>query len=528
MKKIAGLIAMFLLVLSVLPCFAGCGGGDEVLGVDETHAYPERLRLTIMAREFQNDNGELSADSDTVLQYFEDKFNVEFEIINIVSPRQEDLYERQNMLISTGDLPDIMPGRTDFRVSYDIYNSLVKRGLVVNFSEYVGQNKDRYPVLYDLSQSEICTQSHSYLTEDGICAMIPRYFGAIDHGFIIRKDWLDELGMSVPQTWQDLKEVLIAFNRADLGGVPHIGLTMPNTWWFNHIIAGFTGAGTFMVAEDPVSHAKEYTYTLGTQGQIDGYNYLKDLYSWRDRTADPDNKGLLDADVFTSQHERDTIAKFNAQQTGVALIGLTYAVPRILPELQAADPDAELCYVNIQGPVAPMRLRMEEYFEGVLISSRFKDTARLFDMVEFILSDEGQTIMRYGLEGVHYTLDENGNKVINEQKRREEGWFGKVHCLSSLFDCSPTIDSDFSSDYEKINDFIEMIRRPESTVRQELLGIVLESEKTNSRHWDLIGTKSANYIRGAENVDWAATYQEFLSLGGQEALDEVNSKYKIE
>ncbi len=514
-------LMLFLVLLCIGVLLYGCKNDDGSLGIVDGHKYPETLKITMLSRDIYHNDGQ-AITRDSVVKYMEDKFNVRFEFIQVPGS-QEEVFSKLNRMLSVGDVPDIIEMRTDMAIAGDLYESLIKADKIVDIENYLEGKDEQYPHIYQLTQTQEAN-TKMYRSDDDVLAMIPRYFGTIDHGFIIRKDWLDQYELEVPQTHDDLRNVLETFVEEKPGGVKNIGLTLPNTWWFGHIYAGFTGANNWTIVEDG-NGGYDYKYAMTTDGQRNAYRYLNDLYE----------NNLLDKDVFTSKDESDAIAKMVSGQSGVTMMGVTYSAPKILKELKKANENAELVYVNIQGPQGPMRLYLSSYFEGAAISKDFKDVPRLFDMIEYILSDEGQMLLNHGIEGKHYSINESGDiEVSNEQKtlREEEGWLGRPHGLRAMFDVSQVIDENFSEDHERINAFISGLEEPGMMLKDPLYGIKTDAEvQVGSAPWDHAGEYTIGFVSGTYDIDdndvWKYDFVEtFYDKGMQRIEDEVNSLYE--
>jgi putative aldouronate transport system substrate-binding protein len=509
------LIAVIIVTFSFV--LYGCKK-DDSMGYIDDHKYPETLNLTLLSRDIYHTDGQ-AITRDSVVKYFEEKFNVKFEFIQVPGG-QEEVFSKMNRMLSIGDIPDLMEMRTDLPLANNLYESLINADKIVDVNEFIEGKEEQYPNIHAITQSDEANSS-SYLSEDGKLSMIPRYFGTVDHGFIIRKDWLDQYNLDVPETHEDLIEVLEVFVENDPGGVQNLGLTLPNTWWFGHIYAGFTGANNWSVEGDA------FKYALTSDGQRDAYRFLNNLYE----------NNLLDKDVFTSVDESDAIAKFSSGQSGVTMMGVTYGAPIILKQLKNANEDAELVYVNLSGPEGPMRLYLSEYFEGVAISKEFKDIPRLFDMIEYILSDEGQKILNYGLEGKHYSLDANGEMVVSEDQaklRDKEGWSGRSHGLRAMFDVSQVMNEQFSEDYQKMEQFITQLNQEGATVRDPLFGVKTQAEvEVGSAPWDHAGEYTIGFVSGTYDIEdndvWQYDFVEtFYAKGMSRIENEINELYDPE
>ena len=70
-------------------------------------------------------------------------------------------------------------------------------------------------------------------------------------------------------------------------------------------------------------------------------------------------------------------------------------------------------------------------YGGYAITKGTKDVYKTLDLLEYLISPEGSKLRLYGIEGTHYTYDEEGNIVADLDGRNSErsNYFGKVKDL---------------------------------------------------------------------------------------------------
>lgn len=126
----------------------------------------------------------------------------------------------------------------------------------------------------------------------------------------INKAWLDELGLAVPSTTEELKEALIAFKENDMAGN---GQTIPMSFIMNGgnedmgFILGAFGDGYGDVPDHiAVSNDKEVIYTATQEGYKEGLMWMHELAA----------EGLIDPEVYT-QDWSTYVAKGKAGRYGL-------------------------------------------------------------------------------------------------------------------------------------------------------------------------------------------------------------------
>jgi putative aldouronate transport system substrate-binding protein len=247
-------------------------------GETSNQPYKEKLSISFISRDIYTANGAVSKD-DKVVDFLNDKFNMDLTLNYVPSPNQNEVYTKLNSMIASNDIPDIMEARID-DLGGQVYRNLAKSGQLIDVEKFIKEREDRYPNLFERISDP---DADSYRAEDGKLYALPRLFGMWDHAWYIRKDWLDELGLDMPTTLAELHEVLKVFVEKDPEGKKNVGLTLSNAWWLNHVYAGFTGGFNWTQQDG------KYVYNYNRPEIKEAINYVHGLYA----------ENLLDKEFFT-------------------------------------------------------------------------------------------------------------------------------------------------------------------------------------------------------------------------------------
>ena len=180
--------------------------------------------------------------SPTVITWYWNESNVQLpedsyickkikEDLNIVyihkTPAGTDFDEKLELLISSGDIPDVI-------TSYGaLTTNLVKWGIARPVEKYL--TSEYLPNVIRIQQN--WDLAVKYLTAaDGHVYAVPNCnnpASMIAEVPFIRYDWLENLGLEVPRTFEELREVLIRFtlDDPDRNGVDDTIGTMANEFW---------------------------------------------------------------------------------------------------------------------------------------------------------------------------------------------------------------------------------------------------------------------------------------------------------
>lgn len=211
-------IAMLLLLSMVVTSLAACGNGDSDgasqtdSGLNEEGKYDPAI--TIMLGSSQDSNEEpidgQTGDDNVWLDAYRDELGIEFEDMFVVTPEQ--LEEKLNLQIASGQVPDLMT------VTRKQFEMLVESDLAADLTEVYEQYASEKTKEYLYADGGRCMEMAT--VNDKLYA-IPATQGYLESPGVvtwIRKDWLDNLGLQVPETYDDLYKVMQAFTYDDPDG----------------------------------------------------------------------------------------------------------------------------------------------------------------------------------------------------------------------------------------------------------------------------------------------------------------------
>ncbi|MEK3963647.1 extracellular solute-binding protein [Paenibacillus sp. FSL H7-0323] len=222
-------------------------------------------------------------------------------------------------------------------------------------------------------------------------------------GVIIRKDWLDTLHLSNPQTLDDLYEVMrqFTYNDPDQNGKQDtLGLVDRNDLVYGvfKTLSSYFGTPNNWKLEN-----HQFVPEFVTAEYMNTMNFMKKLY---------DEKIINQDFALTSKEvQRD---KFINGIAGV-FIGSMTDVQRLSIEAQAYNPKAELTLINrIEGPDGYKVWSIPNYNGLYLFSKKSiateKELRQVLGFFDRTMDKDVANIMMYGFEGRHYKLE--GGKII--------------------------------------------------------------------------------------------------------------------
>ncbi|TYP78157.1 extracellular solute-binding protein [Paenibacillus methanolicus] len=302
--------------------------------------------------------------------------------------------EAINVLLASGQLPDMIehewinyPGGPE---------KAIRDGHILRLNDLIERyapNLRRYLAEHPDIDKQIRTADGSYYAFPFVQRdeRLRTYQGPI-----IRKDWLDELGLPVPQTIDEWHEALQAFKARKGADAPLTFLGMPNP--LNGIEnGGFVGAfgvkKGFYVDDDRVKYGP-----LG-QGYKDFLALFRDWYA----------EGLIDRNFAAV----DSVTQDVSMQTGRSGASIWNAGAGIgtwLPGLRQQDPNAKL----VAAPYPVLRKGEKPKFGqrapsvgasgGVAIAASSKNAEAAVRLLDYGYGPEGHMLFNFGTEGLTYEM----------------------------------------------------------------------------------------------------------------------------
>jgi putative aldouronate transport system substrate-binding protein len=404
--------SMLLAVAMMGGTLIGCSGNNKESSGSDKPSDGSTTGKEVTLKVLHNWNGSTGADVDMtpVSKVIKEKTGVT--VIWEYTKGSET--EKVNAIFATQDLPDIYTGpawggELDGIIKAANEDQLVdltdKLDKYPNLARAVAQ-ENVPPALYDKAiggvngKKYLMYQNHPATEKDANDWL---------YGFYVRKDIAEKIGVD-PQsvkTKDDLYNFLKKIKDAELSesGMPVIPL------------GGFHGGWAVGIA-DTMFYGT--TYVDKGDGSLDHVFMTKAYEDYTLYYRKLISEGLLDTDAFT---QTDPIANEKIKQGRIAVLAAHY--PAIL--------DASKDYVKAHPgsdyvPIGPLERAGAEpsrpadlSIQGnnvTVITKKTKDVDAALRLLDFLASDEGFMLARYGVEGVHWDM-ENGKPVAKKE------WYDK-------------------------------------------------------------------------------------------------------
>lgn len=239
---------------------------------------------------------------------------------------------------------------------------------------------------------------------DGNIYFLPMVNKPVNMGWLIRQDWLDALDLDMPETTEELYEVLKAFRERDPNGnnqqdeVPMAINYVNYTWFYLMHAFGINTAQPW----DYLGQEKDGSFYVNlTRPEFkETMEYLSKLYAEK----------LLNQDILNVSHEGYTKI-INENKVGIIFGTMD---PEFLDSMKAANPGLDPKWTVMlppKGPRGDRGIRSYSYLDGFyFISKNAKDLDAATRFIDYIYADpEGTDLVNWGVKDLSYT-EVNGEK----------------------------------------------------------------------------------------------------------------------
>jgi putative aldouronate transport system substrate-binding protein len=226
---------------------------------------------------------------------------------------------------------------------------------------------------------------------------------------VIRKDWLDRLGLQVPVTMDDWYTVLKAFKEKDADGDGNPNNEVPYNHQSRTNLAderGFSAAFGMELAYANgwhVGNDGKVFYDYKTQNGKDFITFIHRLVAEGLMISTDDNTGRANiANGMVGAYDGWPDSLTATKQLLVTNSPNANLIPVPFPTTK---------YNNKPTSVSPYPVY--EYAASMFITKDCKQPEIAIKWLNFLFSQQGQYLTNFGVEGQHYTL-QNGRPVIND------------------------------------------------------------------------------------------------------------------
>jgi putative aldouronate transport system substrate-binding protein len=346
---------------------------------------------------------------------------------SVISQSNSNEQESYNLMLSSGKLADVI----SLSSTSDL-EKLGRDGGLIPLNDLI---KEYAPHIQHLLDTDDAFRTTA-VSLDGNIYFIPKNLTLEFSKFYwLRMDWMDELGLEVPTTLDELHDVLYAFRNEDPnknGLKDEIPVFNRAGWKISDVFLalwdsslGFYADGNGNIIFDPLQP--------NFADAIEGFS------TWY-------SEGLVDPEFFTrGPKARDVLLSgnvggftFDWASTGTYNEKLADSVPGFRMESIAPveDQNGNVKMRDYRRPTA-----------GWGISSQCEDPITLIKFMDYIFTEEGSDLFNWGFEDVQYTVNEKGEKHFTDLVRNASPTpLGYLRSLGAQYRVGCNQDSEYEID----------------------------------------------------------------------------------
>lgn len=349
----------------------------------------EPVTLTIAVQ--MNEKGEYSSDN-YAIKYIEDHANVKFEFVAL--PSGDDAETKLNLMLSSGDYPDIIA----FQLNKQKTVKFGEEGIFIPINDLIEQYGENTKRMFETrpgyEQNAYAPDGNIYgfsiINECYHCTAYPKLW--------YNSEWLESLGLEVPTTTEELKDVLMAVKNSDYNGngeADEIPLTgSPDwdcqlEWWLmNSFIP---------VDRETLSYAKDgqVIFACDKDEFKQGLEYMHDLFE----------NGLIDPTTFSQTSDQMAQVVRSDKNRVFGYTADHFAMGIDLEDAHLNEVTAAL--PPVEGPTGARYQLHKDYVDqssnfSWFITDTCENPEAAFRAGDLLYSDECTMVQMYGEEGKYW------------------------------------------------------------------------------------------------------------------------------
>lgn len=435
-----------------------------------------------------------------ILDYVNEKFgmNLEFTILPIA-----EWANHVNLGMASGELADVLQLRGDIALT----ENLITAGYLYDMSDEI----ENYPTLSEYVNSP---EAKPYAVWQGKYYAVPREWVNDCEVMYYRKDLLDKYDLEVPKTLDEYytamstivsgEQGMIGISES-LGGMGFTFLKQFNGW-------GYGGMWDLVDGKYAAIEVLDSTR--------DGLKYMNKLYE----------AGVMDPEFMLNADYESIVGSMAAGRAVSvrAQCNSGYYYDRIFSQTKKNIPGSEVIAANVPSGAYEYRPTNAPCADvWMCINSKCEAPQKVMAMWDWLWTAEGKDFLSYGIEGVHFTKDANGEIQLNEDEISKETedmlidplnkfqWFSDI--CSDVFYPS-AIDAEKQEELFKYNKSIAVIPLVQGFTSENYVKYVGDMNTVRDEYF-------TKFITGELDIDenWQAFLDAFNQAGNELVTQDVNA-----
>ena len=319
-----------------------------------------------------------------------------------------DLAQKQGVMIASEDYPDAIFAEA---------SPFIDAGAFIPLEDKLPQYPNLYAHYAPFADDMTAKDGHQYILElYSVTTKTAPIFTDSGPGFFIQKAVLEEAGYPIPRTLDEYFKLIEAYKAKYplIDGMKTVGFEILCDGWRDFCLMNppqhLMGAGNDgNVYVDPVTLKASLYQTSDTARNY--YRKLNEEY----------HKGIIEAETFTQNYDQYINKMSNGVVLGFFDQGWDFMAAenvlraegkfnRTYVAVPITNPGVTDSYLDSPNGNIPG-------FNGIGITKKCKNVDRLLAFYDWLLQEDVQNYLQWGIEGKDYIDLENGGKVLTPERR---------------------------------------------------------------------------------------------------------------
>lgn len=481
---------------------AAAGTASSENGADESVLESVSIMCNYKAAEAPGDSNDL-------LAAIRDYSGTEIKMMWVPNDAYE---EKFNTLMASSSLPAITILR---EVKSAGFINAARAGMFWDLGPYV----DQFENIGNIDKTIM-----KNVQTDGVQYLIPRTRDTIRAGLIIRTDWLEKLGLKMPETLEELHDVLYAFTFQDPDGNGQddtYGLATYDQGLKNVAsqICVYMGGVNIWGVDGDGNLFSQY----GTPEYTQALDWLRSCYA----------EGLMNNDFPVSN---DKTGPFTDGKAGCLFLGNMEDATTTLNSLTQVNPDATVDVTQILLSETGSEPHIPGYqgYNGALAipKAAVKDEGELLKVLTFIDQMGDDTIVdlfNWGIEGKSYDLKDGKVTQTEEQQKIYADEYNLIRQITPFYASVHLEAAELTPVAQHVRELLNS--NAKYAVQNPALPFLSETETEMGGSLGELATfitdSEIKYVIGEYSADdYANAVEKWNSMGGAKIAEEFSEQYQ--
>lgn len=345
-------------------------------------------------------------------------------------------------------------------------------------------------------------------------------------GVSIRKDWLDRLGEPIPDTVEDLNRVMERFSTEDPDGNGVDGDTY-GMIITNYLAGPLDNLALWMGAPNGWGYSEE-------EGKLMPSFTFPEYIAAMDLIREWYQKGYVNSNLVSMPSDKWNEQFLNGK-AGI-IIDVADRARRLAQNIEKIDPTAVVDvfgYVKKDAESEPRTLPTTGYDSFYVIPTVSVPTTEQLDfmlgVMDHLNDEEAVNLMNYGIEGIHYTVDEN-NYVTKTTDSNLLAQFNDLNQLSmGLVSYPDGLKTAYTVPVAEKIDAVYAENRIWAVANPAEPYVSPTYARRATSLDSIISAAKMNYVTGAYSLDrYMEEVERWKSMGGTDVINEINESYAMD